>query len=90
VTTFHLEGREYVVLETAEQADKLVSDETIQDALEGWFGDRRTVPEEEFIDCISDRYGTPNLGETGFEIQQYDSPAARRILSRARRIKREL
>lgn len=87
---FELDGRTYVILETAEQAERLVSDETIQDCLEGWFGDRRGVPEQAFIDAISDRYGTPRFAESGFEIQDYLCPASRNILKRARRIKREL
>jgi hypothetical protein len=87
--TFEFDGVTYLVLETAEQADELVSDDDIQDTLEGWFGERRTVPEEDFIDRLVKDHGSA-YAATPFEIENYDSPAARRLLSRARKIKKEL
>jgi len=89
VKTFEFDGTTYVVMETAEQADEMISDDDIQDTLEGWFGDRRTVPEEEFIDRLVKDHGG-SYSKTPFEIEEYDSPAARRLLSRARKIKKEL
>jgi hypothetical protein len=55
----------------------------IPDALE-WFEDRRSLPTEEFIDRFSDTYGYPE-----WELDNYDSPAARKVLREARRIRKE-
>jgi hypothetical protein len=87
--TFEFEGTTYLYLETAEQADELVSDDDIQDTLESWFGERRTVPEEDFIDRLVKDHGGAR-SSMPFEIESYDSPASRRLLSRARKIKKEL
>ena len=87
--TIEVDGVTYVLLEEAEEADSLVTDDDIQDTLEGWFGDRRTVPEEDFIDRLVKDHGG-SYARTPFEIENYDSPASRRLLSRARKIKKEL
>ena len=87
--TVEFDGVTYILMETREQADELVSDDNITDTLEGWFGDRRTVPEEDFIDRIVRDHGS-EYATTPFEIERYDNPASKRLLSRARKIKREL
>ncbi len=90
--TLEFDEKTFLLLETAADADEMVSDETIQDCLEGWFGDRRTVPEQGFIDRLVNTKGAPpwDGSRPGFDIESYDNPAAKRLLSRARRIKREL
>lgn len=67
---------------TAEEADALVSDELLGEVLD-WFQDERGVPAERFIDRLCDTYAD------GWELDNYGNAAARRILSRARKIKRE-
>lgn len=88
--TFEHDGRLYVVLESAEQADEFVDDDLLEECL-AWFEDERGIPAEPFIDKLSDVYGVAPYDRSapGFEIQDYDSQAARRLLSRARRLKRE-
>lgn len=48
-----------------------------------WFDDERTMPTEEFIDRLCDSYGA------GWDIESYDNPAVRKIMRRARQIRRE-
>jgi hypothetical protein len=78
--------RIYTVLQTAEQADEYVTDQYIEETL-GWFEDKRGVPTEDFIDRLCDEQGA--YADQPYDLDNYDNDAARRILSRARRIKRE-
>jgi len=84
--TFEIDGVTYVTLRTKEQADELVSDDDIEGAL-GWFTDKRGVPAEEFMDRLCPGY-LPDGRR--YEVDNFEDPAAKRILSRARKIKREM
>jgi hypothetical protein len=68
-------------LVSIEDADEFVTDLMLDETLD-WFEDDRGVPTEEFIDRLCTTYAD------AWDIDNYDSPAARRILSRARKIKR--
>jgi hypothetical protein len=83
--TFEYDERTYVYLDTAEQANTLVSDEDIVSAL-GWFEEKKGVPAQDFIDKLAKHGG---YADTPWDIDSYDNEAARRLLARARRIKRE-
>lgn len=74
---------DYVMLTTAADADEYVSDADLEGALE-WFADKRGVPTEGFIDRLCGSSATP------YDLGAYDNEAARRLLSRARKIKREM
>jgi hypothetical protein len=69
------------IITTAEEANALVSDDLIDAAL-GWFEDERGIPSEEFIDRLCD-------SADGWDLDNYDNAAARRILERARKIKKD-
>jgi hypothetical protein len=84
--TFEYDGSTYVVLKTKEEADEHVTDEDISDALD-WFADKRGVPTEDFMDRLcGNRYD----GRPGIEVEDFGDPAAKRLLSRARKLKREM
>ena len=63
------------VLREAEDVDEAVL-ASIPDCLE-WFQERRTLPTEDFIDRLSDTYGYH--ADPPWELDNYDSPAARKI-----------
>lgn len=48
-----------------------------------WFADERAMPTEEFIDRLCKSYGTD------WDIEDYDTPAVRKIMRRARQVRRE-
>jgi hypothetical protein len=58
--------------------------EDVADCLDGWFPDDEPLPAEDFIDKFTEDYLNPE-----WEINQYDSPAARKLLAEARKIRRE-
>ena len=80
-TGYHATVNPRVLVEADDVTDEVLAQ--IPDCLE-WYSDRRTVPAEDFIDKFSDTYGYPE-----WELDNYDSPAARKILKEARRLKRE-
>ncbi len=63
-------------------------DTCIEETL-GWFTERKTVPPEAFIDQLCKTYGGSGEGPDDWDMDAYDSPAAREILRRARKLKRE-
>lgn len=77
----------------AEVADLRMDDETLEknvaDCVDGWFGDRRGIPVEDFIDRFVRDYGGDGYGPDDWDMDSYDSPAARHLLRLARRYKRE-
>lgn len=91
---FKHDDKEYVYLDTEEQANELITDVMIEETL-GWFEDEKGVPGEEFIDRLCDNEGPPHYDTEkhryglGFDMDSYDNDAARSILRRARRIKKE-
>lgn len=80
----------YQMLESAEDA-ALITDKEIEDAL-GWFTEKRGLPADEFFDRLFPRYSgpvNPTTGET-LDLDQMDNPAAKALLKRARKMKREM
>lgn len=63
--------------------DEMLSD--VADCLDGWFDIDEPLAVEEFVDRFSDTYLVPR----GVELDNYDSPAARKILREARKIRAE-
>lgn len=55
----------------------------IEDCVE-WYDGSPTMPLQDFIDRLCNTYG----GED-YDLENYDNPAARRIMSIARRIRKE-
>lgn len=49
-----------------------------------WFDDEEKMPTEDFIDRLCKDYGG-----TDWDLDQYDNPAARKIMRIARRIRRD-
>lgn len=84
--TFEIDGTTYVTLRTKEQADEHVTDKDIEEAL-GWFVDKRGVPAEEFMDRLCPGYMPDGRR---YEVADFGDDAAKRILSRARKMKREM
>ena len=75
----------YLDLHAAEDVtEEMLSD--VADCLDGWFpDDDERLDSEDFIDRFSDNYLLPR----GCELGNYDSPASRKILAEARKIRRE-
>lgn len=92
--TFELEDGAYVIVKTVEEADEYVSDDMIESALE-WFIDKRGVPSGDFLDRLATRPRTEIVdGELvrtpGIEFEDFTDPGTKRVLSRARKLKREM
>ena len=81
--------QKYRTLQTAAEVDEFISDETLGSALD-WFDGEPRMPTDEFLDRLFPRYGGP-VGDDGSELDldQIDNEAARRIMSRARRLRKE-
>jgi len=81
--------RQFRMLQTAEEVDELITDEMLNSALD-WFDDEPKMPTDEFLDRLFPRYGE-KLDPEGREIDldQLDNAAARRIMSRARKLRKE-
>lgn len=83
--------KKYYLLQTAEDVDTHITDEEIDEAL-AWFNDEPKMPAEEFMDRLFSKYGGPKFkGEEYDEVDldQMDNDAARRLMSRARRMRKE-
>ena len=82
--------KRYYLLQTREEAD-LIPDEEIEGAI-GWFPEGGPMPRDEFFDRLFSRYGGPRCPVEGydeFDLDQLDNDAARRLISRARKMRRE-
>lgn len=81
--------RRYVTLETADQVDRYITDDELDEALD-WFDDEPNMPTSDFLDRLFPRYGGPT-DETGAELDldSLDNEAARRIMRRARTLRKE-
>lgn len=79
----------FQILESVEDAE-LITDKEIESTLE-WFTDKRGVPADEFFDRLFSRSGpkNPTTGDT-LDLTQMDNPAAKNLLKRARKMKREM
>lgn len=88
--TFELDGLTYVVIKTREEADEYVTDGDIESVLE-WFVDKRGVPTEDFLDRLCS-YNRPawDGSKPGIEFEKFDDHGTKRVLSRARKMKREM
>lgn len=85
--TFDIDGRTYRLLEEAGDVDEEIL-AAIENCLD-WFPEGEPMPTEEFIDRLCKTYGSPSFDKPGFDLDQYDNPAARKIMREARRMRRE-
>jgi hypothetical protein len=84
-----MEDKTYRMLHTAEEVDELISDQEISDTVD-WFDNEPTMPVSDFLDRMFSRYGGPTDSDGNeLDIDQLDNPAARRIMSRARKLRKE-
>lgn len=79
----------YRELLTADEVDRFISDEALNGALD-WFDGEPRMSTEEYLDRLFPRYGgiVDDEGAT-LDLDQLDNEAARRIMSRARSLRRE-
>lgn len=54
-----------------------------------WFDDSPTMGTTEFIDRLCKTYGGSGERPDDYDLDNYDGPAARRIMSIARRVRKE-
>jgi hypothetical protein len=75
-----------VITSAEEVTDRVL--ELVAECVEGWFppGQAGGMPEDEFIDRLCHNY----LNAEGLEIENLDTPAVRRIMNHARRVRRVL
>lgn len=79
----------YRMLQTAEEVDEFISDELLNSAID-WFEGEPKMPTEDFLDRLFPKYG--DIYDTdghALDLDQLDNPAARRIMARARRLRKE-
>lgn len=84
-----MQERKYRLLQGAEEVDSLISDEDLNSALD-WFEGEPKMPTDEFLDRLFPRYGSlcdPEGNE--LDLGEFDNPAAKRIMLRARRLRKE-
>jgi len=80
---------EYRMLQTADEVDEIITDAMLDEALD-WFDDERSVPTDEYLDRLFPRHGAIVDAEgREVDLDSLDNPAARRIMSRARKLRRE-
>jgi hypothetical protein len=58
----------------------------VANCVEDWYPDDRSMPQDDFIDRLCDSYGN----EEGWDIEDLDTPAVRKIMRHARSVRREL
>lgn len=77
------------MLHTAAEVDAFIGDDDLNEALD-WFDDEPKMPTDEYLDRLFPRYGglRDNQGRE-LDLDQLDNAAARRIMSRARSLRRE-
>lgn len=79
----------YRLLQTAEEVDRWISDDDLNSALD-WFDNERGMGTADYLDRLFPRYGGPTDDEGNeLDLDQLDNAAARRIMSRARRLRKE-
>lgn len=80
---------EYLTLTTAEQVDRFITDDDLNEALD-WFDDEPRMATDEFLDRLFPRYGGPRDDQgRELDLDQMDNDAARRIMARARALRKE-
>ncbi len=79
----------YRMLQTGEEVDEIITDADLESALD-WFDDEPRMGTADFLDRLFPRYGTLKDSQGAeVDLDQLDNPAARRIMSRARRLRKE-
>jgi hypothetical protein len=79
----------YRLLQTAEEVDALITDADLDSALD-WFDGEPRMPTDDFLDRLFPRYGGPTAPDGAeLDLDQLDNPAARRIMARARALRKE-
>jgi hypothetical protein len=80
---------DYRLLQTKEEVDELISDDLLNNTVD-WFDGQPTMPTDEFLDRLFPRHGHLYDGDgRELDIDQLDNEAARRIMSRARKLRKE-
>ena len=81
---------EYRNLRTADEVDRYITDADLDSAVD-WFDGEPKMPTDEYLDRLFPRYGRGITDEAGRELDMdsLDNEAARRIMSRARKLRRE-
>ena len=85
-----MDEKRYYMLQTAEEAD-MISDAEIESAVD-WFDGETSMPRDEFFDRLFSRYSGPTCrieGYDEFDLDQLDNAAARRLIARARKNRKE-
>jgi hypothetical protein len=83
------EQKTYRVLKTAEEVDEFISDEDLGSALD-WFDGEPKMPTDEFLDRLFPKYGgLYDSDGAELDLDSLDNPAARRIMARARKLRKE-
>ena len=86
-----LEEKRYFLLQTAEDVDTHVGDDDINSALD-WFDGEPKMGTEDFLDRLFGRYGGPTFKGEGYDevdLDQLDNQAAKRLMARARKLRKE-
>lgn len=82
-------NRTYRLLQTTEEVDALITDAELNSALD-WFDDEPRMPTEDYLDRLFPKYGGPRDNDGAeLDLDHLDNEAARRIMKRARRLRRE-
>jgi len=81
----------YYMLQTADEVDAWISDDQLEGELD-WFPDGEPMPTDEYLDRLFTRYGGPECPLDGYDecdLDSLDNEAARRIMARARKLRKE-
>ena len=70
-------------------ADEEAFLDRIADCVDGWFGERKTIPTEDFLDRFIRANQGDGYGPDDWDLDRYDSPVAKAILAAARKYRRE-
>ena len=84
-----MEAKRYRMLQTAEDVNETITDEHLNEVID-WFEGERNMPTEDFLNRLFPRYGSIVDSEgREIDLDQLDNEAARRIMSRARKLRKE-
>jgi len=79
----------YRNLQTADEVDRYLTDDDLNSALD-WFDGEPKMPTDEYLDRLFPRYSNIRDEEGNIlDLDQLDNEAARRIMARARKLRKE-
>jgi len=81
------EERSWKILQEADDVTPQI--EADLESCVDWFVDEPTMGTQEFIDRLCQTYGGSGWREGDYDLDRYDSPAARKIMRLARKIRKE-